>query len=144
METMASQGSKYENKSFIPVINSGFAEPFHITEVAIPIYHKFAKTVGLNWVGSLALGGGQMLQGADGKQLDESAGFGKKVMKALDRITEALVTGDSFGDEALEIVSLKIYYNRIMTKFMGWVNNRSWKKQAEENGGVVDAQPYAR
>jgi multimeric flavodoxin WrbA len=142
MEEIANQERKYENKRFLPIINSGFPEPRHITEVAIPIYHKFAETVGLTWVGSLALGGGEGLQGVDGKQLDETGGFGKKVMKALDGIADALATGNSFGDEAFPIFSLKIYYNRIRRKFMIWVNNRSWKSQAEKNGGDVAVQPF--
>ena len=64
-------------------------------------------------------------------------------MKSLDRIVEAFVYNNDLGDEALEIVSLKIYYNRVMRKIMLWVNNRSWKKTAEKNGGKIDAQPYS-
>ncbi|MHA1977683.1 MAG: hypothetical protein ACW98F_17305 [Candidatus Hodarchaeales archaeon] len=45
--------------------------------------------------------------------------------------------------KALEIFSLKIYYNRVMRKFMVWVNNRGWKKTAAKNGGPVDAKPYS-
>ncbi len=143
MEAMAKNSSKYANKRFLPIINSGFPEPFHITEIAIPIYHKFATSLGLHWTGSLALGGGEAMRGSIGKLLNESGGFGKKVMKALDRVVESFVTNSDFGDEALEIFSLKIYYNRVMRKFMLWINNRSWKKTAKKNGGQVDARPYS-
>ena len=57
MEVMAKNSEKIANKRFLPIINCGLPESFHITEVAIPIYHKFSTTVGLHWVGSLALGG---------------------------------------------------------------------------------------
>ena len=144
MEAMASESRKFANKRFFPIINCGLAEPFHITEVAIPIYHKFATTIGLQWVGSLALGAGEGIQGKDGKLLQDTGGFGKKVMKALDRVVEAFVTKSDFGDEALEIFSLKIYYNRVMRKFMNWVNNRSWKKAAAKKGEKVDACPYSQ
>ncbi len=144
MEAMEKNNSKYANKRFFPIINCGLAEPFHITEVAIPIYHKFATTLGLQWVGSLALGSGEGIQGKDGKLLHESGGFGKKVIKALDRVVEAFVTKNEFGDEAVEIFSLKIFYNRVMRKFMIYMNNRGWKKMAKENGGDVAARPYSQ
>jgi multimeric flavodoxin WrbA len=144
MEAMAREGSKFTKKRFFPIINCGLSEPFHITEVSIPIYHKFATTLGLQWVGSLALGAGEGLQGKDGKLLHESGGFGKKVIKALDRLVDALVANQDFGDEAVEIFSLKIYYNRVMRPIMVWVNNRGWKKAAAKNGGDVAARPYSQ
>jgi hypothetical protein len=144
MEAMARNNIKYTDKRFFPIINCGLAEPFHITEVAIPIYHKFASTLGLQWVGSLAFGSGEGIQGKDGKLLHESGGFGKRAMKALDRVVDAFVSKNDFGDEAIEIFSLKIYYNRVMRKFMVWANNRSWKKAALKNGGKVDARPYSQ
>jgi hypothetical protein len=144
MEAMARNSDKYTDKRFFPIINCGLAEPFHITKVAIPIYHKFATTLGLQWIGSLAFGSGEGIQGKDGKLLHESGGFGKKVMKHLDRLVDAFVSNKDFGDEAVEIFSLKIFYNRVMRKFMVWMNNRGWKKAAAKNGGKVDARPYSQ
>jgi hypothetical protein len=144
MEAVSRNSSKYVNTRFFPIINCGLPEPFHITEVAIPIYHKFANTIGLQWVGSLALGAGEGLQGKDGKLLNDTGGFGKKVMKSLERAVESFVTNSEFGDEALEIFSLKIFYNRIMRKFMVWTNNRGWRKMAQKNGGDVAARPYSQ
>jgi multimeric flavodoxin WrbA len=63
MEAIAGQKMSLENKRFIPIINCGFPEPEQITAVAIDIYHKFAKTTGFRWGGSLAIGGGEMLRG---------------------------------------------------------------------------------
>lgn len=141
MELIADQ-EDMAGKRFIPIVNCGFPEAEHITAVAIPIYRKFASMVGFEWVGSLAIGGGEMLQGVQGKQLDEIGSVANGLKRTLGEIAEALVSGTSYSDESI-IAYPRFFLNPIMTKIMVWINNRSWKSQAEKNGGVVDAKPYA-
>ena len=82
MELIYAKKMKLDNKRFFPIINCGFFESKHITEVAIPIYHQFAKTVGFKWSGSIAIGGGEIFQGSKGKLLSD---LGKQAdkMKSL-------------------------------------------------------------
>jgi hypothetical protein len=124
------------------IINCGFPEPHHITEVAIPILLNFANKLDLQWMGSIAFGGGEMIQGRHERSLDESGSFGKKAMKTLDKMVESVTDNRDFGDKVIELISLKIFYNRVIRRFMVYLNNRSWRKIAEDSGGQVDAQPY--
>jgi hypothetical protein len=143
MEAVAASQLNLENKRFIPIINCGFPEPEHITAVAISIYHKFASTVGFRWAGSLALGGGEMLQGATGKKLEDLGKLAGKVKKALDRIADALVAENSFPDESLRIVP-KIFYKPVMKKVIHRLNNYGWESRAKKNGVDVNYRPYSQ
>jgi len=140
MELIADQ-EEMAGKRFIPILNSGFPETEQITAVAIPIYRKFASMVGFEWVGSLAIGGGEMIQGSQGKQLDEIGSVAKGLKKALGEIAEALVSGTAYSDESM-VAFPRFFLNPIVGKIMVWINNRGWRSQAEKNGGVVDAKPY--
>ena len=143
MEAIAACPQNFQNKRFIPIINCGFPEPEHITAVAIAIYHKFATTVGFKWAGSLSIGGGEILQGASGKTLDEIGWMAGKVKKALERIADALVADNSFPDESIRAVP-NFFYNPLIKKLIAKMNNYSWKSRAKKNGGVVDARPYSQ
>ena len=143
MEAIAARQQNSQNKRFIPIINCGFPEPEHITAVAIAIYHKFATIVGFKWAGSLAIGGGEMLQGASGKKLDDLGKMAGKVKKSLERIADALVAENSYPDESMRVVS-DFFYISFMKKVIIRMNNYGWKSRAKKNGGVVDARPYSQ
>jgi hypothetical protein len=143
LEAIAARQKNLENKRFIPIINCAFREPEHITAVAIAIYHKFAITVGFKWAGSLAIGGGEMLQGASGKKLDDLGKMAGKVKKALEQIADALVADNSFPDTSIRIVP-KFFYKPFIKKIIIRMNNHGWKSRAKKNGGVVDARPYSQ
>jgi len=143
MEAIAAHLKNLGNKRFIPIINCAFQEPEHITSVAIAIYHKFATTVGFKWAGSLAIGGGEMLQGARGKKLEEIGKMAGKVKKALERIANALVADSSFPDESVRAIP-DFFYKPLIKKAMSWMNNHGWKSQVKKNGGIVDARPYSQ
>lgn len=142
MELIAAQDVDTKKKRFLPIINCGFPESSHITAVAIPIYRKFASKMGYEWAGSLALGGGEMLQGRDGKQLDDIGGLGDKIKKELEKIADALARGEVYPDEALEVIP-GIFMKPILADIIRWMNNRGWRSRAKDNGAVVDARPYA-
>lgn len=143
MEAIAAQQKIEGKKRFIPIINCGFPEPEQITAVAIAIYHKFATTVGFRWTGSLAIGGGEMLQGSAGKNLDDVGKMAGKVKKTLEEIAQALAAENSYPDKALRAVP-GFFYWRFIAKVITRINNISWKSRAKKNGGVVDARPYSQ
>jgi len=141
MELIAAYPEKIENKRFIPIINCGFPEPNHITAVAIPIYHKFASTVGFEWLGSIAIGSGEGLQGSQGKRVNEVGSMANSLKKELDELVLAMDEGKSYNDTSI-VTFPKYLLNPIIGKIFIWMNNRSWKAQAEKNDSIVDAKPY--
>ncbi len=143
MEAIAAQQKFIGKKRFFPIINCGFPEPEQITAVAIAIYHKFAITVGFKWAGSLALGGGEVLQGSTGKSLDDLGKIAVKVKKHLEEIAQALAGVNSYPDKALQAVP-GFFYWRFFAKIMTRLNTSYWKSRATKNGGVVDARPYSQ
>jgi hypothetical protein len=143
MEAISFHLKNLDNKRFIPIINCGFPEPEHITAVTISIYHKFAASVGFKWAGSLAIGGGEMLQGARGKTLDDLGKMARKVKKELERIADALAADSPFPDTSIRVVP-DLFNKPFMKKVITRMNNHGWKSRAKKNGGVVDAQPYSQ
>ena len=143
MEAIAAQDNIKGKKRFFPIINSGFPEPEQITAVAIAIYHKFAVSVGFKWSGSLAIGGGEVLQGATGKSLDDLGKMAGKVKKTLDEIAQALAAENSYPDKSLRAIP-DFFYKGFIPKIIARLNNASWKSRAKKNGGVVDARPYSQ
>jgi hypothetical protein len=143
MEAISIRLKNSENKRFIPIINCGFPEPEHITAVAISIYHKFVTSVGFKWAGSLALGGGEMLQGARGKTLDDLGKMAGKVKKELERIADALAADSSYPDTSLRVVP-DFFYKPLLKKLIIRMNNNGWKRRAKKNGGDVEARPYSQ
>jgi hypothetical protein len=142
MELIADQGTVNADKRFLPIVNCGFSEPQQITAVAIPIYRRFASTVGFRWAGSLAIGGGEAIQGASGKQLEDIGNMANELKEKLREIAESLATDNQFPDTSM-IAFPSFFLNPIMSTLAVWMNNRGWKSQAKKNGGVVDVAPYA-
>jgi hypothetical protein len=143
MEAIAAHQKSRSDKRFIPIVNCGLPEPEHITSVVISIYHKFASTVGFKWAGSLAIGGGEILQGPSGKKLDDLGKMAARIKKTLERISDALAAGESFSDESLRAVP-DFFYKPFMKKIITRINTRGWKSRAKKKGEAVDAQPYLR
>jgi len=141
MELIAEREINLDAKRFIPIINCGFFESEHITAVAIPIYHKFAKTVGFKWTGSVAIGGGEIFQGRYGKNLDDIGKMADKMKNLLELIAAKLSSNLEVGDLVPDVFP-KIFNSKFLQKLFIRMNNRNWKKMAESNGEVVDATPY--
>lgn len=142
MELIADQGIDNADKRFIPILNCGFPEHQQITAVAIPIYRRFASTVGFRWAGSLAIGGGEMIRGASGKQIEDIGNMGNELKERLGEIAESLATGTQFPDMSM-VAYPSFFLNPILSKVMTRMNKRGWKSQAKKNCGMVDAVPYA-
>lgn len=146
MEKILEKNMKLDDKKFIPIISCGFPEPHQISAVAIPIYRKFVKTVGLKWVGSLAIGGGEMfnrMMQESGKKLEDLGKVVEKLLNALNQIIEDLSSGNNYQDIELRILP-DFWYNKIMVRIVSWMNTKGWKKMAKEKGAQVDAVPYSQ
>ena len=128
-------------KRFIPIIICGFFGSIHITAVAIPIYHNFAKSVGFKWAGSIAIGGGEIFQGGKGKNLDDIGKMAEKMKNLLEDVASKISENVKVGDLVPDLFP-KIFNVKFLQKLLIRNNNRSWKKLAERNGGLVDAKPY--
>ena len=140
-EIIAESKLELENKQFLPIVNSGFGEPEQITEGTIPIYKKFASSVGFKWGGSLSIGGGEMLRGRYGKLVHKAGPFAKNAIIELEKIVESIKSDATYLDT--EIILLpKLFYKWPFKQLFTSMNNSGWKKAAEKNGAKVDAQPF--
>jgi hypothetical protein len=136
MESIAGRGKIKTKKRFIPIINCGFAESSHITAVAISIYRKFAQSVGFEWAGSLAVGGGEAFRATAGKTLESSGAFGKRLLKILGELADNLSNGGPYEDAEFE--PPRIFSSKLFMR----IGNYFWKSRAKKNGARVDARPY--
>lgn len=141
MEIIAEKKMNLSNKTFIPIVNCGFPEPEQISEVAIPIYQRFALAVGFKWGGSLAIGGGEMLRGRYGMDLDEVGNMAKNAKEALRDIVGALIDEAQYPNTEIILIP-RIFYKWPLANLATSMNNKAWKKMVERKGEKVDAQPY--
>ena len=141
MELIAEKEMNLEGKRFFPIMNNGFPEAEQITAVSIPIYHKFAKMVGLIWAGSLTIGMGEIFQGRRGKQLNELGKNADKMKSVLNSVAETLSTGEDLPDLVPKVMP-GIFYWKILKRSFLRMGDKSWSKIAEEKGEQVDAKPY--
>ena len=141
MEIVAGGNRDIQSKRLFVLVNCGFAEHRQITAVAIPIYRRFADSVGFVWAGSLALAGGEMLRGAEGLQLDEQGKMLESVRQRLRTIGDALLTGGTYRDDAM-VPLPEFFLKPSVVHVMNLLNNRSWKKRAKRNGANVAKRPY--
>jgi hypothetical protein len=132
-----------DDKQFIPIINSGFPQVEQIPYAAIPIYKMFATQTGMDWLGSLAIGGGESLQGSTGKSLEEAGGAANNIIAELQKIADAITTDSVYYDKETATIP-KYLLKPSIGRVMAWMNNRNWKAMAEKNGKKVDARPYAQ
>ena len=139
----ASETGDLQGKRFIPIVNCGFPQVEQITLGVMPIYKMFAKKTGMIWVGSLAIGGGEGLQGSAGKKLEEVSGAAEKVIIELQKVAEAITSGAIYGD--IETLTFPKYFLQPwLGGVMMWMNNRGWRSMVEKKGKKVDARPYAK
>jgi len=85
---------------FTAIANCGFPEAHHCS-TALAICETFARQAGFEWAGSLALGAGEMIDGAG---LGEAGGKTIGIRKSLELAASALVQGQSIPKEAQDIL----------------------------------------
>jgi hypothetical protein len=125
-----------DKKSFVAISNGGFPEAKQ-NSTALNICRLFAKQVGFNWAGGLAMGGGGTVAG---KPLAELGFRVRDKTKALENAADALAQGDPIPEKAVGLMS-KLGLPRWMYLLLA---NRRWKSQAKKNIPIktMYAQPF--
>ncbi len=141
MEMIAEKNMKLEAKRFFPIMNCGFIESVHMTAVAIPIFRKFAQTVGFKWAGSMAIPVGEMFQGKHGKLLTEVGKIAEKMMTSLEEVAETLSNGDILPDMVPKVYP-GFFYWKILKRPLLKMSTKGWQRSVEAKGQKVDAKPY--
>lgn len=126
-----------QRKLFTAVANCGFPEAYQC-DTALAICEIFARKAGFTWAGSLALGGGGMINGFP---LAEGGGKTIRIRQALDLAAEALARGDDIPRKAREGLA-----QPIIPHWMYWlITWMRWNQDAKSYGarGSLKRQPYA-
>jgi hypothetical protein len=127
-----------DKKRFVAISNSGFPEAKQNT-TALAVCRLFAKQVGFNWAGGLAMGGGEMIAG---QPLSELGGRVRGKTKALEIAADALAQGDPIPEKAVALMS-----KRGVPRWMYlWIANRRWKCKAKKNVAIKKMydQPFKK
>jgi hypothetical protein len=114
---------------FAAISNCGFPEAYQTV--------TFARQAGFEWGGSLALGGGEMI---DGASLVEAGGKSILIRKALDLAAEALAQGQAAPKAAREGLAKPIIPHWVYW-LMSWLR---WNQQAKGYGAqkLLNRKPY--
>lgn len=125
--------------NFAAIANCGFPEAHH-NETALATCAEFTRQHGFNWLGSLALGGGEGL--VHGAPLSEMDGRAIPLRKSLEVAAEALANGQPIPKTAQDLLSKPIipYW---MYKLLG---GHGWKQAAKQYGvqDKLKARPYQK
>ena len=123
---------------FAAIANCGFPEAHH-NATALAICETFARQAGFAWAGSLAVGGGEMVQGMP---LAELGGRTISLRKALDLSAEALAQGQAMPKAAQDILE-KPVIPPWAYRLMGGLG---WKQRAKRYGAQksLKRRPYSR
>jgi multimeric flavodoxin WrbA len=118
------------------IVNCGFPEAHH-TATAQAICEVFAQDAGLEWAGSLALGGGEIIGRVP---LVERGGRTIRIRKALDLAAAALAAGNAIPRAAEDLMAkpaVPHWVYRLLADF-------SWPREARRHGakGELGKQPY--
>jgi hypothetical protein len=128
--------SNPKKQGFGVIINCGFPETQH-NNVAGLICKIFAREVGFEWKGALALGMGGIF---GGKPLEERGKMVRNLTKGFDIAAQALSEGEKIPEEAIELVAKKFMPISLYTK----MGNLGWNIQAKKFGArkKIRDQPY--
>jgi multimeric flavodoxin WrbA len=122
---------------FAAISNCGFPEAHH-NEIALAICAQFAHSAGFEWMGSLALGGGQgIVHGTPLHQLD---GRAIPIKQSLEMAAEALASGRSIPEPARKLLTKPVIPNWMYKLFGGF----GWIGQARKYGAQnrLAVRPY--
>ncbi|MBK7317855.1 NAD(P)H-dependent oxidoreductase [Candidatus Villigracilis affinis] len=122
---------------FAAIANCGFPEAHH-NDTALAVCAEFASSNGLEWMGSLALGGGEGL--VHGVPLAEMDGRAIPIKRSLDLAAEALASGQPIPQSARDLLAKPVIPNWLYKMFGGF----GWKQQAKQYGvqDQLKARPY--
>jgi multimeric flavodoxin WrbA len=121
---------------FVAIANCGFAESGN-NQVALMICQRFAKETGMEWMGGLSLGMGEMIGGG---RLQQKGSIVRHIIPALDLCAERLALGLPIPPEAVELIARPF----MPTWLYRLIGNRLWMQRyrSENQGDKIDAKPY--
>jgi len=121
---------------FTAIANCGFPEAHHC-HAALAIGETFARQAGFAWAGSLALGGGGMVNGVP---LAEGGGKTMGIRKALDLAAEALAQGQAIPQAAQDMMAKPVMppWAYRLTGDLGWI----WAARGYGALRSLKRQPY--
>ena len=128
--------SNPKKQGFVAIINCGFPETQH-NKTAIAICKIFAREVGFEWKGALALGMGGVV---GRKSLKEGGKMVRNITKGFDIAAQALSEGEKIPEDAIKLVGEKIMPITLYTK----MGNLGWNIRAKKFGArkKIKDQPY--
>ncbi len=117
--THRQNGSQPRRRIFTAIANCGFPEAQQCDN-ALALCENFARVTGFSWAGGMALGGGQMVNGA---RLDDGGGKTAVMRQSLDMAAAALAEGKAIPEAARDrlarpIVPHKLYW---LMAAAGWL-----------------------
>jgi multimeric flavodoxin WrbA len=121
---------------FTAIANCGFPEAHHC-DTALAICETFARQAGFEWAGALALGGGEMINGA---ALVEAGGMTIRIRKSLDMAAEALAQGQGIPQAVQDILGKPVVPDWAY-RLMGGLG---WLRRAKQYGALrsLRHKPY--
>lgn len=130
------QSRETRRQLFTAIANCGFPEAHH-NATALAICETFARQASFEWAGSLALGGGPMVNGAPLAQL---GGQTILIRKALDLAAAALAQGQAIPQAAQDIMAKPVIPHWVYS-LMAWFG---WHQGAKPYGAekLLKRQPY--
>ncbi|MFN8381919.1 MAG: NAD(P)H-dependent oxidoreductase [Anaerolineales bacterium] len=140
LEKIATHRKEHPTQSrFAAISNCGFPEAHH-TSTALAICFEFARSTSFEWMGSLALGGGQGLVG--GIPLKDLDGRAIPIKNSLNMAAAALAAGEAIPEEARDLLAKPFIPNWLYRFFGGW----GWKQQAKQYGTqkLLRHRPYEK
>jgi len=125
-----------QRQLFSAIANCGFPEAHNCTN-ALAICETFAKQTGFEWAGSLALGAGEMINGAS---LVEAGGKALRICHSLEQAAEALAQGQAIPQAARDNLAKPViphWAYRLTGKLR-------WNREAKGYGAkkLLKRQPY--
>ncbi len=114
---------------FTAIANCGFPEAYQ-TATALAICETFAQQAGFEWAGSLALGGGQML---NGMPLEEAGGMTIRMRQSLEAAAEALAQGQAIPEAAQDMMARPVIPPWLY-RLSGWLR---WVSDAKGYGALT-------
>ncbi|MGZ8439881.1 MAG: NAD(P)H-dependent oxidoreductase [Candidatus Deferrimicrobiaceae bacterium] len=126
----------FSGTGFAAVINCGFPEARQC-DTAIAICRCFAKEAGMEWMGGLALGGGESI---GGRPLREAGGVARNARKALDLAAAALAGGRQVPDEVVSLMAKQTVSPWLYTV----IGDIGWRLRARKHkaGKRMKDRPY--
>jgi hypothetical protein len=118
-----------KQQRLLTISNCGFPEADHV-DTALAICRQFAREASFEWVGGLALGGGEYI---GGKPLAESGGIARNVAKALDQAADALAAGCPVPDKVIALMAKPLVPTWLF-RFLGGIG---WKRRARQFGATI-------